>query len=188
MKLSLADKYLSCSPAHSFSVTNKESVTRNLNSQSSFNAQISPPAFSLSALYGQLGILVCVESELNWSESTNSPTPPLSPPCLPGQGRELTGSITVARQRSVTSAHLHLPESLQLLSDETVIPRHVRSVPIKPSVVTLSPLAFFFFFFLEVLIDFFSFFPFYLWTYKQRGNRSVCCSNMSGYVLARDAE
>lgn len=47
VKLSLADRYLSCSPAHSFSVTNKESVTRNLNSQSSFNAQISPPALSL---------------------------------------------------------------------------------------------------------------------------------------------
>lgn len=116
-------------------------------------------SLSLSALYGQLGILVCVESEMNWSESTNSPTPPLSPPCLPGQGRELTGSITVARQRSVTSAHLHLPESLQLLSDETVIPRHVRSVPIKPSVVTLSPCAvhasFFFFFFWKYWLIFF---------------------------------
>ena len=48
VKLNLADMYFGSSPAQSFSVTNKESVTRNLNCQSSFNAQISPPALSLS--------------------------------------------------------------------------------------------------------------------------------------------
>lgn len=145
-------------------------------------------SLSLSALYGQLGILVCVESEMNWSESTNSPTPPLSPPCLPGQGRELTGSITVARQRSVTSAHLHLPESLQLLSDETVIPRHVRSVPIKPSVVTLSPCAVhasFFFFFFFGSIDWFFFFLSFLPLDLQTEGEPFCLLQQHVWLRAR---